>query len=489
MLTHTLAGVLAASLSTSDASPPIRALLITGHNNHNWQYTSRVHQETLEATGRFAVDVTDDFPATLQRLHSSGAPPVEYRLFVLDYNDHHAPKRWGAAAETWFVDRVRAGAGVVVIHSANNAFKGWADYESMVGLAWRDGSGHGDFHEFTINLVDREHPITQGMSDFTTADELYHKLVNPQRAEFTLLAQAFDRKEIRGSGANEPMAFTLSFGSGRVFATPLGHVWTNTGAASPGTQAQKRSILNDGFRTLFARGAEWAATGRVTLPPTWTEPAPSAPRPLTPAEKAAGWEILFDGTSSAGWKGFRRDAFPDKGWSIRDGMLIHAAGGSGGDICTEREFADFEFECEWRVAPGGNSGIMYRCSEDHQYPWQTGREYQILDDAAHQDGKKDKTRAATMYDIFACSVDVVRPAGHWNRARVVCHGTRIEHWLNGFRVVATDTAGDEYAQALAASKFPKMNLEHFGKPTRGRIALQDHGDEVAFRNIRVREIR
>lgn len=485
-LTSLSAVVLGIASSGLADTQPIRTLLITGHNNHNWQFTSRVHKETLEATGRFAVEITDDFGATVAGF-STRKSPATYDLFVLDYNDLQAPKRWGDAADAWFVQQVRGGAGVVSIHASNNAFKGWSDYESMIGLLWRDGAGHGDFHEFTVNITDPNHPITKGLGNFTTTDELYHKLSNPQQAKYTLLAQAFDKKEIRGTGENQPMALTLTFGKGRVFSTPLGHVWANTGDAKPDAQAQKLSILNDGFRTLLVRGAEWAATDAVTIA-AWKDTQP-ANRELTPEEKAAGWVSLFDGKTAAGWKGFKKSGFPEKGWEIRDGLLVHVAGGSGGDICTVNQYENFEFECQWRVAPGGNSGIMYRCDEKHDYPWATGREMQILDDARHQDGKKGKTRAGTMYDIYACEVDVVRPAGFWNTARVVCHGTKIEHWLNGVRVLATDSASPEYAQALAASKFPKMNLADFGKPTRGHIALQDHGDEVAFRNIRIREIK
>jgi hypothetical protein len=130
---------------------------------------------------------------------------------------------------------------------------------------------------------------------------------------------------------------------------------------------------------------------------------------------------------------------------------------------------------------------MYRCDEKHNYPWETGREMQILDDERHADGKKPKTRAGTMYDIFACSADVARPAGEWNHARIVARGNHIEHWLNGVKVVDTDTGSDGYKQAHAQSKFPGM--KDFGTTTRGVIALQDHGDDVWFRNLKVRELK
>ncbi|MGE3109510.1 MAG: family 16 glycoside hydrolase [Phycisphaerales bacterium] len=465
-------GLAVASAALADG--PIRTLLITGHNNHNWQYTSRMHEDTLEGSGRFDVDVTDDPHAAL----SDAVEAKKYQLFVLDYNDSHEPKRWGEEAEKNFVSAVSAGAGVVAIHSANNAFKGWADYEKMLGLMWREGTGHGKFHAFDVIWVDSQHPITAGLGTMTAhPDELYHNLVNSQNATYHLLGQAMSAKENGGTGKNEPMAFTLEFGKGRVFATPLGHVWN-------GSDEQKASISDPAFKTLLCRGAEWAATGEVTLPVTWYDR--STANTLSIHEKQEGWKLLFDGKTAAGWRGFKKDAFPKEGWTVRDGILVHEAGKGGGDIVTADQYQDFEFACDWKVAKGGNSGIMYRCTEDHTYPWETGPECQILDDANHADGKKAKTRAGTLYDIMPCAFDVSRPAGEWNHARIVVKGSHIQHYLNGFKVVDIDMGSEEFKKAHAASKWPGM--PDYGKREKGYIALQDHGDEVMFRNVKIKTL-
>jgi len=473
---HVVALCSAASLSfaagAAAAEPPIRTLLITGHNNHNWQYTSRVHEETLEATGRFEVDVTDNPEKTLADADSLG----KYQLFVLDYNDSHQTKRWGEAAEKNFTAAVNKGVGIVAIHAANNAFKGWNDYEKMLGLMWRDGTGHGKFHSFDVIFTDTEHPITAGLSNLTAhPDELYHKLVNSQNAKFHLLGQAMDSKEIGGSGNNEPMAFTLEFGKGRIFATPLGHVWNND-------DSTKVSIVDPQFKVLVCRGAEWAATGKVTLPVTWYDSRHH--NTLTEQEKAAGWKLAFDGKTTTGWRGFKKDKFPDAGWVVREGNLVHEGGKGGGDIVLNDPYADFEFQCEWKVAKGGNSGIMYHCTEDKDYPWQTGPECQILDDANHADGKKPKTRAGTLYDVIAPAVDVSRPAGEWNHAMVIVKGTHVQHYLNGFKVIDIDTSTEEYKKAVSESKW-KGSADYNSRP-KGVIALQDHGDEVQFRNIKIK---
>ncbi len=454
--------------------PPIRALLITGHNNHNWQYTSRVHKDTLEATGRFVVDIADT-PG--ERLAQGGALR-RYQLFVLDYNDMGNPKRWGEAAERNFEEAVKNGTGVVAIHSANNAFEGWAEYEKMIGLMWREGTGHGRFHKFGVSITDHDHPITRGLAGFADhPDELYHKLVNSQKVDFHVLATAHSAPEAGGTGNDEPMAITLEYGKGRVFATPLGHVWVNA-------TDTKGSICDPNFKILLCRGAEWAATGAVTLGTQWKDVRPH--NVLNEEEKALGWELLFNGTVADKLRGFKQEGFPAKGWEIKDGAIHHVKGAEGGDLVTDADFENFEFVCQWKVSAGGNSGIIYRCDEEHEYSWQTGLELQVLDDAGHADGKNEKTRAGTLYGLIKCATDVARPAGEWNEARIVAKGSKIEHWLNGYKVVECDLDSEAYQKLRAESKFAAM--ADFGRKRRGHIALQDHGDEVWFRDLKVRKV-
>lgn len=461
-----------ASASAEGAPEPIRTLIVTGHNNHNWQYTSRMHADTLRATNRFTVDVTDDPATTL----ADAGKLNSYQVIVLDYNDDHAPKRWGASAEKNFAEAVAKGTGVVAIHSANNAFRGWKEYESMVGLMWRDGAGHGKFHEFSVEIVDANHPVMSGLKAWSTPDELYHGLTNPQKSPYKLLAQAMSSKESGGTGKAEPMALTLSFGQGRILATPLGHVWVNSDSTKP-------SISNQGFKTLLVRSAEWAATGSVTID-SWSDVRTH--NTLSASEKADGWKLLFDGTTPQ-FRSFKKAAMPAQGWVVKNGELIHETNGRGGDIVTLDQYSNFEFACEWNVAEGGNSGIMYHCSEEFTYPWETGPECQILDDARHADGKKPKTRAGTLYDLIPTAVDVSRPAGEWNSARIVIQGTRIQHFLNGWKVVDVDTNSEEFQAAYKQSKWPGM--KNFNTKSTGYIALQDHGDLVRFRNIKVRELK
>lgn len=461
----------AVGATSVEASEPVRALLLTGENNHNWRFTSRVHKETLEATGRFEVRIAEDPAAAL----SDPARLGEYDLIVLDYNG----PRWGEAAERNFAEAVRSGTGVVVIHAANNAFDGWEEYESLCGLLWRDGTGHGRFHTFDVRIVDAEHPVTEGLGDLKDhPDELYHKLVNTQDAAYRVLAEAYSAPESGGSGNSEPMAIALEFGKGRVFHTPLGHVWTNV-------ETTKASVLDPRFRTLLARGSEWAATGEVTVGESWNDNREH--NTLSPEEKTEGWVLLFNGRElPTAMRGFRQAAMPEKGWVVEEGTLRKVAGAGGGDIVTSEQFGDFEFQCEWKVGPKGNSGVIYRATEDHSYAWETGPEMQILDNAGHPDSKDQRTSAGAIYGLYACEHDVVRPAGEWNHAKIVVRGDHVEHWLNGVKVAEAEMNGPEWNKRVSETKFAKM--PNFGKRAKGHIALQDHGDDVWFRNIKVRAL-
>ncbi len=471
-----LACVMCACASTATATAgagtaPIKTLLVTGQNNHNWQFTSRLHAETLQASGRFSVDITDEPAKTL----ADAAKLAGYQLVVLDYNG----PRWGEAAEKNFAAAVQKGLGVLVIHASNNAFEGWPEYEKMVALCWRKETGHGKFHVFDVDATKERHPVTDGVAPIVQhPDELYHRLANPQKVEFTTLLDAYSDPETGGVGTREPMAIVLQFGKGRIFHTPLGHVWL-------GAQDQKASICDPQFKTLICRGGEWAATGAVTLPIAWADTR--AHNTLTAQESAAGWKLLFDGTVATGLRGFKAKEMPVEGWKSENGTLHHVANGGGGDLVTRDEYADVEFSVEWKISPKGNSGIMYRVSEDQNTPWLTGPEMQILDDGGHPDKDNPKTRAGTMYGLYACAFDVSRPAGEWNTAMVRIRGSKVEHWLNGWKVVDADLAGDDLKKLIAGSKF--KDFPKFAKNAKGRIALQDHGDDVWFRNIKVRELK
>jgi hypothetical protein len=204
---------------------------------------------------------------------------------------------------------------------------------------------------------------------------------------------------------------------------------------------------------------------------------------LTAEERSAGWRLLFDGKTTVGWRGFKRPTMP-AGWQVKDGALTRVA--EAGDIVTDAEFRDFELTLEWKVAPGGNSGILYRVSEapELKWVWESGPEMQVLDDARHPDGAKPETSAGACYGLYPAPRGVARPAGEWNQVRLVVRGSRVEHWLNAKKIVEYELGSPDWEERMRKSKFARM--PHYGREPAGHIALQDHGDWVAYRSIKIR---
>jgi Domain of Unknown Function (DUF1080) len=206
---------------------------------------------------------------------------------------------------------------------------------------------------------------------------------------------------------------------------------------------------------------------------------------LTDEEQKAGWKLLFDGKTTTGWRNLGKTTFPEKGWDVVDGCLHHIPKGGGGDITFNETFENFEFSFEWKAAPGTNSGVKYRVVDKPGSAF--GPEYQIIDDEKHADAKNPKRTAGALYDIFAPAKErVVKPVGEFNSSKLVVNGNRIEHWLNGIKVVDAEVGAEAWTQAIAASKFAKTPT--FGSNTKGHIVLQDHQDEVWFRNLKIRAI-
>jgi hypothetical protein len=204
---------------------------------------------------------------------------------------------------------------------------------------------------------------------------------------------------------------------------------------------------------------------------------------LTAAERDAGWELLFDGETLDSWRGYNRPDLPG-GWAAMDGMLQRT--GSGGDLITDRTFTDFELVLEWRLEAGGNSGIFYRAAEGEEWVYHSAPEMQVLDDERHPDGRSQLTSSGANYGLDPAPRGVVRPVGEWNEVRIVVQGSHVEHWLNGTRVVEYTLGSPEWEEKVAASKFGEWPA--YGRAASGHIGLQDHGDPVWYRNIKVREL-
>lgn len=206
---------------------------------------------------------------------------------------------------------------------------------------------------------------------------------------------------------------------------------------------------------------------------------------LSPEEQADGFKFLFNGTNMNSFRGYRKETMP-KGWVIADGNLAYVPGVEGGDIVTKDEYGDFELRLDWKISEGGNSGIMTNVQETKGAPYETGIEMQVLDNERHPDGKNVLTSAGSAYGLYAPSQVVVLPANHWNSIRLICKGNHVEHWINGVKVLEYEKNSPDFKERLAKSKF--KDWADFAKFSTGRIAFQDHGNIVAYRNIRIKKL-
>ncbi|MGZ5133894.1 MAG: 3-keto-disaccharide hydrolase [Flavitalea sp.] len=214
---------------------------------------------------------------------------------------------------------------------------------------------------------------------------------------------------------------------------------------------------------------------------------------LSTKDKQDGWKLLFDGTSKNGWHVYNAKS-DGSAWKVVDGALYldpnakGPKGEGGGDIITDEAFENYHLQLEWKLDSGGNSGVIIQAQEDpkYRYAWVTGPEIQVIDNNAHPDAKNKEHRAGDLYDLVAASPETVKPTGEWNLMEVVQNNGKLDLYLNGTKVVSTTQWDDNWSKLIADSKFKSMS--DFGKFRKGKIALQDHGNPVWFRNIKIKSL-
>ena len=204
------------------------------------------------------------------------------------------------------------------------------------------------------------------------------------------------------------------------------------------------------------------------------------------SNKTQNWVIVFDGGSVDQWRGYNQDNFPKDGWTVENGVLKTIVGGNRVDIITKDIYENFELTLEWKVSPAGNSGIFYFATEESDYIWQTAMEMQVLDDSAHPDGKRAVTSAGSLYDLISPTEKSLKPVGEFNEARIKVKNNQVEHWQNGKKILAYEYGSNTINELIAKSKFKSMPL--FAKANSGHVGLQHHGEEVWYRNIKIRKL-
>jgi hypothetical protein len=241
--------------------------------------------------------------------------------------------------------------------------------------------------------------------------------------------------------------------------------------------------------TLFSATLLWSCHS-----PLKSQTMSTGNNTLTESEKREGWQLLFDGTTTNGWHTYGKKGIGNA-WKAQDGTLLLDAASKnspqkaeGGDIVTDREFENFHLIYDWKIAPNGNSGLIFYVQEDpakYQAVWHTGPEMQVLDNAGHPDAKITTHRAGDLYDLITAK-ETVKPANEWNTAEIISNNGQLRFRLNGEDILQTTMWNDEWKRMIANSKFKSM--PGFGMFKKGKIALQDHGDNVWFRNIKIKSL-
>lgn len=353
--------------------------------------------------------------------------------------------------------------------------------------SYRDGKVHG----YQVEVDPTERAWTGGIYDEGRRGWLYTLEQNPAgRRAFK--NGAWNRFRVEAIGSS------IRTWVNGIQCTRLEDSYTSSGFIA----LQVHSVGNDSSRVGLKaawRNMRIMTTGldKARTPDNSDVPQENfVPNTITDYEKSQGWKLLWDGSTTAGWRGAKLAAFPEKGWNIQNGVLsVQPSGGGesryGGDIVTTRTFKNFELIVDFRLTEGANSGVKYFVDTELNKGEGSsiGCEFQILDDEKHPDAKLGVAGNRTLgglYDLIAPVAKRPNPIGQWNRARIVVRGNHVEHWFNGFKVVEYERNTQMWRALVAYSKYqvwPK-----FGESEEGHILLQDHGNEVSFQNIKIKEL-
>ena len=449
------AGLEPAGPSPAPPTERLRALVLTGESrDHDWRWTSTSLRQLLEESGLFRVEITV-WPEAELSLPSRLAT---YDLLVVDYDG----PRWDEASSGNFVAAVRGGTGLLVLHAGAAAFDDWSEYRALTGGAFGAASTHEPPGPLDVTF-EAEHAILGGLSKWRVAEDAVVRGSKRPAAGFRTLAAA-----ALPDGTTSAVALAGQADAGRVFLTTLGHVDFD--------ERSRAAWADESFQRLLVRGAQWAATGAVT------PLRRVAPNTLTAADRAAGWRLLFDGASLEGWKPLGEGHAADR-WRV-EGDALRLLPGEG-ELVSEAAFRDFELELEWRVASGAELAFAYAVGDEEAADAFRYTSAGSAPANAPRGAAGERRGEAVLPEALR----VLRPVGEYNHARVVAVGGRVEHWLNGIRILALDMGGAEWAaRARAGGWKDDPALAELRKLPLGSVALQRSGADVWFRNVKLRPL-
>ena len=438
--------LLALPMGHADEAPPIKALMVTGGCCHDYDQQKLILSAGISE--RTAIEWT---------IVHEGGDSKDHKVSIYEKDDwakgydvvlHN--ECFGSVKDNEFVNRIAKahhdGVGCVALHCSMHSYRTAQtdDWRKCLGVSSYDHQAKG---AITVTTLDTQHPIMKGLPYIWTTPQ--GELYNIKKVWETATPLATGRGA--KPGEEHVCVWVNQYGKGRTFGTTIGH--------------HNETMLAEPYLDLVTRGLLWTVGAFDEKP------------------KQNGWVSLFDGSSLDHWQKSNGDSV-NAGWIITETKELHRAAASG-DIFSKEIYGDFELEFEFKLAEGSNSGLKYRFG--NYGGQQIGAEYQVLDDARHPDGKMGADRlTAALYDVIpAYEQKDAKPIGDYNKGRIVAQGSRLQHYLNGKLTVDVDLSTDSWKDALTKSKFNKAP-DFASKP--GRIMLQDHGDPVWFRQIRIRKL-
>lgn len=425
-------------LGQSPDAPRIPVLILTGENTTDWRWTSTWMRSVLENSGKFDVEVTLYPDGSLADLRSLD----RYQVILIDY----VGVRFGEPAESNLLELARQGRGIVAVGGAARAFPDWEEYHALLGCDWDEAGGADPFGPAAIRGKD-QHGLTENFGSWTDHQDVLLLGIEPRTETHQVLGVVDRVDPLTGDKSDLPVVLIGQYGEGRTVTSTLGNV-------SFGDNRTWAAQTDPQYQQFLIRACEWAATGQTT------SISRLEPNTLTAADRAEGWQMLFDGEALQGWGEYEGEGLPEERWQVQNGVLV-VNPMEGDQVLEAQVFEQFEVELEWKVAE----------SKSEQPAASGGGQ---ANEFGHTDRAGDSLR-------------ILRPSGEYNHSRFVATYDGVEQWLNGVKVATYNMTPGEWAYRMTGDRM-KSDPELSSKLPLLQVLLKRKGTAVWFRNIKIRRI-